>query len=147
MRRDVRVLLAEVEKTSEEIRQFIKGMDFNEYIGDVRTQKAVAFNYAIIGDALNRLKQSSPDLAMRIPQLRDIVGFRNLLVHDYAGVSQNRVWRYSGEHLQQLQNSVRSLLAELDRPSEVEEVLDRTGEARPSEPDEGENNSSSYDPF
>ena len=52
--RDVRVLLAEVEKASEEIRQFIKGMDFNEYIGDVRTRKAVAFNYAIIGDALNR---------------------------------------------------------------------------------------------
>ncbi len=30
MRRDVRVLLTEVEKTSEEIRQFIGGMDFNE---------------------------------------------------------------------------------------------------------------------
>ena len=30
-------------------------MDFAEYIRDVRTQKAVAFNYAIIGDALNRL--------------------------------------------------------------------------------------------
>ena len=147
MRRDVRVLLTEVEKTSEEIRQFIKGMDFDEYIEDVRTQKAVAFNYALIGDALNRLQKTSPDLAARIPQLRQIVGFRNLLVHDYSGISQNRVWRYCGEYLQQLQDSIRSLLAELDQPSEVGDAAVRTGRKPASEAGKESDSGSGYDPF
>ncbi|MDE0303411.1 MAG: DUF86 domain-containing protein [Albidovulum sp.] len=122
-------------------------MEFAEYVEDVRTQKAVAFNYAIIGDALNRLKQTSPDLATRIPQLRQIVGFRNLLVHDYSGVSQNRVWRYSGEYLQQLQNSIRALLAELDPPLEVGEAATKTGPSPALEPDVPETDTSSCEPF
>ena len=97
MQRDVRALLIDVKKAAAEIRQFINGMEFGDCADDIRTQKAAAFHCALTGDALNRLEQAAPGQAPRIPQLRQIVGFRNLLVHDYTGLSQSRVCHSTAE--------------------------------------------------
>ncbi len=136
MQRDARTLLTEIEVAAREIRIFIKDMNFDEYMEDVRTQKAVAFNYAIIGDALNRLESASPEMAGRIPYLRQIVGFRNVLVHGYVGIRQTRVWQYSEVNLKELQDSIRSLLDELEQTHEAR------GIAKPED-----NTGSSFDPF
>ncbi|MBR1087607.1 hypothetical protein JQ621_08960 [Bradyrhizobium manausense] len=40
--------------------------------------------FEIIGEALNRLSKDAPDIAGRVPDLRKIVSFRNLLIHGYA---------------------------------------------------------------
>ena len=48
--------------------------------------------FEIIGEALNRLSKEAPDLARRVPDLRKIVGFRNVLIHGYAVIDDGRVW-------------------------------------------------------
>ncbi len=119
MRRDSWSLLTEIKAAAEEIRAFIKDMNHDEYMEDFRTQKAVAFNYVIIGETLNRLEDASPELAERIPHMRQIVGFRNVLVHGYVSISQTRVWQYSEVNLQELLKSVESLIDELDQTHDI----------------------------
>ena len=73
----------------------IEGMDRETYVGDARTQAAVERKFGIIGEALNRLHRTHLEIADRIPPLREVVGFRNLLLHGYATVIPERVWDYT----------------------------------------------------
>ncbi len=65
---------------------------------------------------LNRLHGDHPELAERIPRLRRIVDFRNLLIHGYATVIPDRVWDYAQNDLPELRSVVQRLLAELGHP-------------------------------
>ena len=116
MRPDARVLLADVDRAATDIVHFTEGMNRETYVGDVRTQAAVERKFEIIGEALNRLHQTFPEVAQRIPSLRQVVGFRNLLIHGYAVVIPDRVWDYAENDLPELHRIVQSLLAEMDPP-------------------------------
>ena len=99
MRPDPLVLLADVDQAAADIERFLKGMDLKTYVADARTQAAVERKFEIIGETPNRLQQSRSEIADRIPALRDVVGFRNLLIHGYAVVIPNRVWDYAHNDL------------------------------------------------
>ena len=116
MRPDPRVLLSDIDRTSADIEHFIDGMDVGTYADNALTQATVKRKFEIIGEALNRLQQTRPDLAERIPRHRRIIDFRNLLIHGYASVMPERVWDYAENHLPQLRHIVQTLLAELAPP-------------------------------
>lgn len=118
MRRDPRVLLADVDRAGADIERFIDGLDSVAYVGDKRTQAAVERKFEIIGEALNRLHKAHPELASRVPRLRQIIDFRNLLIHGYASVMPIRVWDYAANHLPQLRQTVQLLLNELGTAEE-----------------------------
>ena len=115
---DPRVLLADIDRASEEIERFTEGMNGAAYAGDALTQAAVERKFEIIGEALNRLQKAHPELAERIPRHRRIIDFRNLLIHGYASVTPERVWDYAENHLPRLRQVVQSLLAELGAPEQ-----------------------------
>jgi uncharacterized protein with HEPN domain len=48
-----------------------------------------------------------------VPELREIVGFRNVLIHGYATVDNARVWQIAETSLPGLRQAVSALLAEL----------------------------------
>ena len=70
MHPDPRVLLADVEQAGEAIERFTEGMDQAAYASDFRTQAAVERKFEIIGEALNILSTSNPELAERVPRIR-----------------------------------------------------------------------------
>jgi uncharacterized protein with HEPN domain len=53
-------------------------------------------------------------LADRIPDARNIIAFRNMLIHGYAAVENHRVWRTLKESLPNLLVAVAALLDDLD---------------------------------
>jgi uncharacterized protein with HEPN domain len=69
--------------------------------------------FEIIGEALNQLSKLSPEIAQRVPHLREIIGFRNILVHGYALIDHGPVWRIIQTSLPGLHTTVSALLAEL----------------------------------
>ena len=117
MRPDPRVLLADADRAGADIERFVAGMSRGTYIEDERTQAAVERKFAIIGEALNRLHHTHPEIAAQIPPLREIVSFRNLLIHGYAAVRPDRVWDYAEHDLPELRKLVQALLAELETPN------------------------------
>lgn len=56
---------------------------------------AVEREFIIIGEAVKGLRRVAPDLAEAIPESRRIVGFRNVLTHDCAGVGDDSVFEYA----------------------------------------------------
>lgn len=90
------------------IEQFTVGItDFNVYQTDLKTQSAVERQLAIIGEALNQLKKNEPDL--QIANDKQIIGFRNRLVHAYDSIDSSIVWVIIKRHLKKLKEELEIL--------------------------------------
>ena len=67
---------------------------------------------------VERLSRLQPDVAARVPQHRQLIAFRNVLVHGYAGLNDDEVWRVLHKNLPKLLIAVTALLAELGGPGQ-----------------------------
>ncbi|MCJ8163740.1 DUF86 domain-containing protein [Pontibacter sp. E15-1] len=63
---------------------------FEVYIQDLKTQSAVERQLSIIGEAVNKLEKLNTRIPLR--NTRQIVGFRNRLIHAYDGMDNTIVW-------------------------------------------------------
>ena len=92
MRRDARAYLWDIKKAADAISMFVAGLDAQTYADREVVHSAVERKFEIIGEALSQLSKLNPDLAGRIPDIRNIIAFRNVLIHGYAAVEHDRVW-------------------------------------------------------
>lgn len=116
MQRDPRVFLWDVREAADDIAQFLAGLDIDAYERNKLVRAAVERKFEVIGEALNLLSRHAPDWAQRIKDLRRIVDFRNVLIHGYATVNDEHVWRIAHESLPGLRETVAAMLDELGPP-------------------------------
>jgi uncharacterized protein with HEPN domain len=83
-----------------------------EYQSDVLLRSAVERQLEIIGEALNQALKHFPELADRISESRQIIAFRNRLIHGYATIAADVVWAVVTGDLPRLRAKVEQLLAE-----------------------------------
>ena len=95
------------------IQSFTAGMDATTYAANPMAQAAVERKFEIVGEALNQLAKLDADLAARIPDLPQIVAFRNQLIHGYTAVNVSTVWNIAQNALPALLDSVQAVLNEL----------------------------------
>ena len=91
MQRDPRAFLWDVRESALAIQQFTAGMDAAAYAGNAMAQAAVERKFEIIGEALGQLAKVDAFMASRIPDLSQIVAFRNQLIHA-AGLITRHQW-------------------------------------------------------
>lgn len=90
------------------IRQFtIDISDFNMYEKDRKTQSAVERQLVIIGEALNKLRLIESGIV--IENDKQIIGFRNRLVHAYDSIDNSIVWAIINRHLEKLKVEIEGL--------------------------------------
>lgn len=70
---------------------FAAGKSFDAYRSDLLLRSAVKRQLEIVGEALRQLDRVDPECGREIPDLRGIVGFRNVLIHGYASVNDRIV--------------------------------------------------------
>ena len=90
------------------IEEFILGVDFISYEKDRKTQSAVERQFSIIGEALNQFKKI--DTTITIENDKQIVAFRNRLVHAYDSLDNSIVWAIVNRHLKPLKSEIENLL-------------------------------------
>ena len=113
MQRDPRAYLWDVRESALAIQSFTAGMDATAYAGNAMAQAAVERKFEIIGEALNQLAKLDAAMAARIPDLPQIVAFRNQLIHGYATVNVGTVWNIAQNALPTLLDAAQALLDEL----------------------------------
>ncbi len=117
MPRDPRAFLWDVRQAADNIATFIRDKTAADYPADALLHSAVERQLEIIGEALNQLDKVAPEIGARIPHLRQIVGLRNILIHGYAVVKHDLIWRSVQEDLPELRATVDALLAKRNEPS------------------------------
>ena len=84
-------------------------MDFPQFVNDSKTVDAVVHNLAVIDEASRSLPDDIKAAAPNI-EWKKIVALRNLLVHEYFGVSKEVVWDILKNKLPALKTACEELL-------------------------------------
>jgi uncharacterized protein with HEPN domain len=112
LRRNRKSLLWDASNAGTAIAEMAAGKSFADFDNDLVLRSAVERQFEILGEALNRLDRLDVALAARIPDLRQIVAFRNILIHGYASIDRARVWRAVQDDLPPLRATLVELLGE-----------------------------------
>ena len=98
------------------VAKFTEGKSYADYIAEDLLRSGAERQLIIVGEALNRISQIDPDIASRIGDHKQIVSFRNIIVHGYDIVEDEIVWGIIKSHLPKLHNDLETLLKEMDNP-------------------------------
>jgi len=74
-----------------EIQSYVKDTDIDEFINNSMKKFATVKQLEIIGEAANHI---SEEMKIKHPEIkwREIIGLRNILIHEYFGVDEYVVW-------------------------------------------------------
>ena len=112
MERDPKSLLWDAREAANVIASITAGKSFADFDRDVVLRSAVERQFEIVGEALAQLARLDAAMAAMVPDLREIVAFRNVLIHGYAVIDRARVWRVVEDNLPELRAALAALLAE-----------------------------------
>ena len=90
--------------------EFTRGKTVEDYTKDRAFRSALERELQIIGEALMQLDKNWPELAEQIPNYRNIIGFRHVLVHGYDSLNPITVWNVVETKLAELGKQVQLLL-------------------------------------
>jgi len=111
MLRDESFYLADIVECCEKVLKFTAGMTYKDFVNDDLHFDAVVRNLEIIGEATKSIsaqtRQKFPDV-----KWRKIAGFRDIVAHNYFGVSDEIVWDVVENEIPTLLLQVKNILLE-----------------------------------
>jgi uncharacterized protein with HEPN domain len=113
MPRSVVAYLADVADACDAIDSVLAEVDLRTYQQQRATRSAVEREFILIGEAISSIRRLRPDIAAGISNARMIVGFRNLLAHDYAAVDDETVLGFATDDLPLLRRECAELLSRM----------------------------------
>ena len=94
-----------------EIRSFASNVDFEDFLHDKKTLKAIALDFIVIGEAASNIPEDvvakHPEIAWHLMR-----GMRNRLVHAYYSIDEKIVWDTVRNDLPPLVEPLKRILEE-----------------------------------
>ncbi len=113
MRRDAIVYLEDIRIAASDIVRFTDGMGENYLLSEnLVIRLAVERQLITAGEAITQLARSFPDIAAEVPDWRQIISFRNILVHGYRAIDHAIVLAVILERIPILLQTVEAMLVE-----------------------------------
>ena len=112
MKRDVSIYITDILENMELAEDFVKGMDYEEFISDKKTNYAVTRCIEIMGEAAKHVPEGVRKKYSEIPW-KDIAGMRDKIIHMYFRVSLEKVWLVLKEDIPELKPLFQKVIAEL----------------------------------
>ncbi len=110
MKDDILANLHDVIAAGQEIKTFVSGRTFDDYKSDSMLRSAVERKFEVMGEALTRIRKDEEEVLTKIRDHRDIISFRNILIHGYDTIDDRIVWGVIQEDLDNLLEDVAHLL-------------------------------------
>ena len=112
MDRHLKSNLFDIKTAIDEIYSFFEQVPrrFDEYQQNLMLRRAVERNIGTIGEAVNRVLRDAPET--EITNARAIIATRNRVIHDYAAVTDDVIWKIVINDLPKLKEEVSNLLEE-----------------------------------
>ena len=104
--------LDQIRQGSNDALIFVEDMDQDQFMSDLRTQRAVVMSLMIVGEAASRIIAEYPEFAKANASVpwRGIRGMRNRIAHGYFEIDLGVVW-------QTVQTELPSLIQQLSNNS------------------------------
>ena len=108
--KDDRLYLIHILECIGRVEEYVKG-GLDTFMESTLIQDAVMRNLQMVGESARSISEETKD---RRPEVdwRGIIGFRNVIVHDYFGVRLVRVWEVVEHNLPTLKDQIEAILEE-----------------------------------
>ncbi|MCJ7812244.1 DUF86 domain-containing protein [bacterium] len=96
-----------------EIESYVDDKDEHEFQTNTMLQSACIRQLEIIGEAANRLSEKLREKSLN--DWREIIGLRNILIHEYFGVDLSIIWQIIKIDLPNLKNKIQLIIQNLTK--------------------------------
>ena len=91
------------------INDFVANCVFDEYSNNRMLRGAVERNLEIIGEAAGKVSSEFRNSHPQIPW-RQIIGQRNIIIHEYGEIDNELIWKVSKQHIPDLIAELKNLI-------------------------------------
>ena len=91
--------------------EFTEGMSFDDFMNDSKTQYAVCKALENMGEASKHIPESIRKKFPHIP-FRKMAGLRDVVTHDYGGISYDMIWEVIVKELPPLEEHLSEMLSQ-----------------------------------
>ena len=111
--KDDRLYLVHILDCIDHILQFT-GDGKTLFLADRKTQDAALRNLPTLSESIQRI---STDTKLKYPEVpwREIIAFRNVVVHDYLGIELERIWTIDDRDVPALKMQIKSIVDEVGK--------------------------------
>jgi uncharacterized protein with HEPN domain len=113
-KRDVLLFLSDMLEAIEKIERYTAGLSFEQFERNDMILDAVVRNLEIIGEAARHIPPDLRDRYHAVDWTR-VVGFRNIVIHEYFDVDVEIVWTIATQRLSELKTMLHQMLRDTDR--------------------------------
>ena len=108
MKKDPLVYAQHIRDALDSVERYTTGGE-EVFLSDEKTQDAVIYNLAIIGEAVKKLPPALRAAHPSIPW-KSIAGMRDIVIHDYDSTEIPRVWAVVHRDLPRLRKTIETML-------------------------------------
>ena len=104
------LFINDILKSLEKIEEYSAGLSFEELKENQMAVDAIIRNFEIIGEAVKYIPNEIKEKFKDIPW-KDIIGMRDILIHQYFGEDLDLTWEVVKEEIPKLKKQINSLKA------------------------------------
>lgn len=112
MTRDYSLFIKDIVEAIRDIEDFTGAMDYEEFLKDRKTQKAVVWQIHIVGEATKNLPESIRGKYKEVPW-KYMARMRDKIAHFYFGIDYEIVWNVIKQKLPEIKPKVEKILKDL----------------------------------
>ncbi|WP_083676818.1 HepT-like ribonuclease domain-containing protein [Paenibacillus glucanolyticus] len=112
MKRPINSLMDIIESIHR-IETYLLNVEYEEFLSNQMLLDAVVRNLEIIGEAARNMNDEIKEKYQEVPW-RNMIGLRNILIHEYFGIDESIIWEVSKRNLQEIKPVIMKAIQEAE---------------------------------